>query len=139
MNTKNLSLVLMMLTLGIYSSCDLIGDPNYKISELNGIYIIRNYLEDGGTIGPTSTDTLYFCNGKYRNRYFGEGEAEIDRQRTHAIIRFNYKNPLDENSTLNVGFHIDKRPFGKQRLTINSDLNYYYERISKTCPDVFEK
>lgn len=121
----------------IYSSCDFIGDRNYEISELNGTYVIRNYLDDGGTYGPSSNDTLYLCDGKYKNKYLGNGNSEVDRLRGHAFVLFRYKNSLGQESS--TGYNIDKPPFGKQRLTINSDLNYYYERISKECPDVFEK
>ncbi len=102
-------------------------------------FVIYNYFEDSGTYGPKINDTLFICNGSYKNRYFGVGKAEITRERTNAIIRFYYKNPLDENSKMSTGYHIDKRPFGNLRLTISSDLNYYYERISKECSGVFEK
>lgn len=138
MEKSNIPFIAIIISF-MFTSCDMIGDRQYKITDLNGTFVIRNYLDDGGTLGPISSDTLYLCDGKYKNQYFGEGKAEVNRQRTHAILVFKYKNPIKEGSMLNRGFHIDKPLFGKQRLTINSDLNYYYERISKECPDVFEK
>ncbi len=137
MKLTKLMPITLLFILMIYSSCDFIGDQKYKISELNGTYVIRNYLEDGGTLGPLPNDTLYLCNGKYKNNYLGYGRAEVDHLRGHAFVLFRYKNSLGQNSS--TGYNIDKPLFGKQRLTINSDLNYYYERISKECPDIFEK
>jgi len=134
MKLKQLIPFALLLTLWMLSSCDFIGDRNYDISELKGVYVIRNYFEDGGSLGPKTNDTLFICNGNYKNRYFGEGKAEIDRQRTNTIILFRYAGSLGKKHA--AGYHIDKRPFGNLRLTISSDLNYYYERISKECPDV---
>ena len=129
---NKLILFIFLLTIWTYSSCVFICGRNYEISELNGTYVIRNYYDDGGTIGPESSDTLYLKHGNYKNRYYGEGKAEIDREGTNAIILLRYTDNLGKKYA--AGYHIDKPLFGNLRLTINSDLNYYYERISKECP-----
>ncbi len=147
---KKIVIVGLLLTILLYSSCNYIGDRNYKISDLNGIYVIRNYLDDGCTIGPSNHDTLFVCDGRFRNIYYGLGTCSVIKDRCYNEILVKYStiiNPKAHGIAGRIdtiysgsGLQIEQPLWSKDiLLMINSDLNYYYERISKNCPDIFNE
>ncbi|MCB9359872.1 MAG: hypothetical protein H6587_10350 [Flavobacteriales bacterium] len=89
---------------------------------LSGTYVSNN--PEPIIEGPSSIDTLVlFKNGTFKNGAWGSGDFQIKG----AEIEFSYEYIFGK-----AGYHtsIDRFLFvGKPRISLNSDLNYYYKKV----------
>jgi len=123
----------------------------FAIGLIIGLLIFKNYISKNSFVGkyvnnntkpilvvpgtiPNSLDTLtLFENGEFKSKSWGKGNYEISSKYWNTEIKFSYISGWNGKSPYPIygdySTDITKSIFGKKKIWINSDLNYYFEKI----------
>ena len=104
----------------------------FNENQLEGVYVNRNFENEWLTDLPLNQDTLIIKkNNQIQSLFFGNSsyDLESDLKGTKINVYFKNDNGEDEGS---YTFSISRvNIIGKPKITLNNDLDHYYEKLSK--------
>ncbi|MDQ6469324.1 hypothetical protein RB619_01625 [Flavobacterium sp. LHD-80] len=92
---------------------------------ISGNYVSNN--QQSLADGPSFGDTLKIYNdNRFESQTWGNGKYKLDHSLKGTEIELTYKY---EFGSAGYGMNISRSFFGKPRISISSDLEYYFEKV----------